>query len=506
MDTRLKNTKRNIVFSYFELFSSLVFNFISRTIIINYLGDEYLGLSSLFTSILQVLSMAELGFSSAIIYSMYKPLARGDRNTTCALLLYYKKVYHIVGSTILICGTLLAPFVPHLIHGKVPEDINIYLLYFLYLLNTGISYFLFAYKSALLIAVQRLDLTRLSYFIVNFIQHILQIVVLVVFKNYYVFVIILISSTACKNILAAYFANKKYPQYQCKGELDKATKIDVLGRVKGLLLSSISSVTYTTFDSIILSATMGLTTVAIYNNYLLIFSSVSKMIIMIRNSMQASVGNSIASESPEKNYKDMLLWQFLFSIIATWCVALLLSLYQPFMTLWVGSNRLLPEIDVFFLCSWFFFSIVQHAFYLYLSGNGLWWEMRWTYILSTITNIVLNYLLGKAFGTTGIIFSTLFANFIYGYIWQCHLLFRSYFKFSMWHYQMKQLFYLLICIIACISAYMINQQIELEGVLGLLCKGAVCICVSSTIMYFGYFKMHIFTEAKTFIIRAIKEK
>ena len=174
-----------------------------------------------------------------------------------------------------------------------------------------------------------MDLTKIAYSIVNVSQCIFQIVVLLIFKNYYLFVGGTILGTLAKNILAAWFSKKKYPEYVCAGKINNETRQDIWKRVKGLLIGKISGVTYTTFDNIILSAMIGLAPVAVYNNYLVIFNSVASIIILIRHAMQASVGNSIASESVERNYNDIFRWQFIFSMIAIWCAICLICLYQP---------------------------------------------------------------------------------------------------------------------------------------------------------------------------------
>ena len=183
-DSRLQNTKRNIFFSYVDTIISLAFSFVSRTIIVQVLGEQYLGLSSLFVSIFQVLNMAELGFSVAIIYNMYKPIAENDIDTVCALLNYYRKIYRRISIIIISVGLCLMPFIPYIINGSWPSDVNIYLLYFLFLINTEASYSIYAYKTALLNALQRLDLSKIAYTIVDLLQCVFQILCLVIFRNY----------------------------------------------------------------------------------------------------------------------------------------------------------------------------------------------------------------------------------------------------------------------------------------------------------------------------------
>ena len=89
---RAKNTKRNMVFGFINKIICMLFPFVIRTIIIRIIGKEYLGLDSLFTSILQVLNLAEMGFSSAVVYNMYKPIAEENDDLLCQILKFYKKV------------------------------------------------------------------------------------------------------------------------------------------------------------------------------------------------------------------------------------------------------------------------------------------------------------------------------------------------------------------------------------------------------------------------------
>ena len=503
-NSRVKNTKRNISWSFVDYTISALFQFVSRTIIVYFLGQEYLGLSSLFSSILSVLNMTELGFSSAIIYNLYKPIADHDTDTVCALLAFYKKIYRIVGLIILVFGSIISPFLRMLIKSDVPLNINIYLLYYLYLTNTSISYFVFAYKASLLNAVQRLDLTKIAYSIINIAQCGLQILVLVLFKNYYLFVVVTILGTALKNILAAFFANKYYPEYISRGKISQALKKDIWHRVKGLLVANISGVTYTTFDSIILSAMIGLIPVALYNNYYVIYGAITGIIVLIRHAMQASVGNSVAIETVEKNYRDVFVWQFAFSAIGVFCSCCLLCLYQPFMTMWMGEDALLPfgsVILISILCS---VSTVQHSFYLYLSANGLWWELRWPYMLSTIANIAMNIVFCQIWGITGIILATVVAQFVFGLIWQSKIIFKEYFKKPIGKYYLKQSLYFAVGVIDSCVAYILCDQLNTQGIVGLILRLLICtfITVVCFLIFFG--KTIEFQQSKKLVFQALK--
>lgn len=486
--SRTLNTKRNIITSYLNTLISFLFSFISRALIIRILGSSYLGLSSLFTSILQVLSMAELGFSAAVIYNMYAPLARGDTKTVCALLNFYRKVYAVIACVICVFGVLLAPFLHLLIKGSYPPDINLYLLYFLYLGNTVSSYIFFAYKTALLNALQRLDISKIAYTIASILQYIAQIIALLLFKSYYLFVIFLLLGTVLKNVLTAYLADRYFPQYQPIGLIPLAVRRDIISRVKGLMICSIASVTTTTLDSIALSAFIGLKSVAIYNNYLLIFTGVGTFIAMIRTAMQASVGNSVALETTEKNYADMLLWQFMFSFIATWCATCMFCLYQPFMEMWMGRDMLLQDFDIVVICAWFFTGIIQHSFFLYLAGTGSWWELRWPYTMGGVTNLVMNILLAKLWGISGVLFASLVSGIVFALVWQCNIIFRIYFRRSTWQFYRRLIFYGMVCFLSCYASYLFLNHLRFGGIIGLAIRLLVCTVVSVGLQLLIYSK------------------
>ena len=175
---------------------------------IYYLGVEYLGLNSLFTSILHVLNLAELGIGSSMVFAMYKPIAVDDRSTLCALLALYRKYYRIVGAVVLTGGLVILPFLPELIHGSVPRGINLYVLYLLNLFSTVSSYWLFAYRNSILHAHQRNDVISKIQLLTNTIKYCFQLIVLAVLRNYYLYVVIIIIAQILENLITAFAAGK----------------------------------------------------------------------------------------------------------------------------------------------------------------------------------------------------------------------------------------------------------------------------------------------------------
>ena len=234
---------------------------------IYFMGVQYLGLNSLFTSILQVLNLAELGVGSAMVYSMYKPIVEDDEITICALLKLYKIYYWLIGLVIAIAGIALTPFIPRLIKSDLPAGLNIYVLYLLNLAVTVLSYWLFAYKNSLLQAHQRTDITSKVTLLTTTLQYGIQLLVLILLKDYYIYIIVNLITQVLTNIITAYAATRMYPDYKPTGKLPKQMVQDINHRIRDLFTSKIGAVVVNSADTIVISAFLGLTALAVYQNY-----------------------------------------------------------------------------------------------------------------------------------------------------------------------------------------------------------------------------------------------
>lgn len=484
---RAKNTKRNIVFGTVSKVVSLFFPFIIRTVIIQYLGVEYLGLNSLLGSILQVLSISDLGFSSAVVYSMYKPIAENDSETICALLNYYRKVYLIIGIVVMVIGACLCPFLPTLISGELPKGVNIYLIYIIYLVNSVIGYIFFGYKQSLLNAHQRIDVLNVVQLIVSSCMYICQIVILVFFRNYYFYLIILPITTLINNLINATVVDKMYPNYKCYGKIGHNEFGEIKKAIPGLFLNKICVISRNSFDSIFISAFLGLTVSAMYGNYYYIMSSVIAFLGIISASLLAGVGNSIVTETKEKNYEMMKKINFIYMWLAGWCAICLLCLYQPFMEIWVGKE-LCFSIDIVIMFVVYFYVLEMGVIRgTYSEAAGLWWQNRYRAILESIANLVLNFLLGKYFGIRGIIWATLISLFIINFLWGSQIVFKYYFenKKEIEYFKHHGKCAVVTCIVA-VFTYFICYLIPSTGML----RFCSCFVVCAIVPNFLYFVIY----------------
>ena len=221
MNDRVKNVTNGIVMGMVNMAINIILPFVTRTIIIYTLGTNYVGLGGLFMSILSVLSLSELGVGAAVTYSLYKPIAENDVDKVNSILNLYRTVYRIIGLVIIGISICLLPFLDVLVAGELPEGMSLQILFVIYVANTAVSYLLFGYKKVLFTANQRYDLEVNIVSVSWLIQYVAQVVVLLVSRNYYLYVLVFPMATILNDLISNYIIKKKYPQYRCAGKVDK---------------------------------------------------------------------------------------------------------------------------------------------------------------------------------------------------------------------------------------------------------------------------------------------
>ena len=484
-DGRLKNSIRNTISGVASRVITIFFPFIIRTVIIKKIGMDYAGLNGLFSSVLMMLSIGELGFGSALVYSMYKPIAEADDEKVCALLNFYKKVYRIVGCVILTLGLALLPFIRSFINGEVPADINVYVLYLVFLLNTVIGYFAFAYKSALLTASQRVDISNKIIIYVNLAMYLAQFAVLWILRNYMAYVILSPIFTVITNIVQSIVVDKVYPQYKCRGSLEKDELKDIYKNVFALIGEKIGATVWLSTDTIVISATLGLAAVACYNNYYTIISAVRSLVMVIFDSIRPSVGNSMVNESLEKNYNDFNKISSLFVWISGFCSISMICLFQPFMRIWVGEEYLLSTATVIMFGVYFFGWKMLDVLVLYRDAAGMWLYGKSRPYVVSILNIIGDIILVHFFGLDGVVFATLFTSVCMSYPWLLGVLFKRYFKGKPWDYLKRLGIQCLVVATAGLLTYFICYRVIVGySFAKFVIRTAVCAVVPNLIFLF----------------------
>lgn len=485
---RTKNAARNIFYGMFLKIYNIAIPFLMRTAMIYLMGVQYLGLNSLFASILSVLNLAELGVGSAMVFSMYKPIAEDDETTICALMKLYRTYYRVIGLVIAVLGCALLPFIPRLIKSDIPAGINIYLLYLLNLGATVLSYWLFAYKNSILTAHQRTDIASKISMVTGTIQYAVQILVLWITRNYYLYVIVAMLTQVLTNVTTAVCADRIYPQFKPRGKLEKAEISKINQRMRDLFTSKIGFVVYDSADTIVISAFLGLTMLAVYQNYYFILNSVYGFVLILFTACQAGIGNSLVVESQEKNFSDFNKFTFIISWITIFCSACLLCLYQPFMKLWVGEGLMLPFSAVVCLIVYFFARMYNQLFNSYKDAAGMWHEDRFRPLVASMTNLAVNLLSVQFIGIYGIVLSTVIAIVCVGVPWLLHNLFSVVFDRKYLQPYLKKLgIYCVSAVLICAVTFAACSCIHAQPLSTLLLRTSIC-CILPNLTFILLFR------------------
>ena len=497
---RTKNAKAGIITGLLSKLLHMGMPFITRTALLYILGTQYLGLNGLFSSLLSFLSLAELGVSNALVYSMYKPVAEEDEKTVCALLNLYRRLYRMIGMVILAAGLSCVPFLRNFISGEVPPDVNLYVLYGIYLGNTVISYFLFAYRSSLLSAHQRLDVTNVIDSTVSAATWVLQI--LIVFRSYYAFVIFMPVSNIAGNLARLYYTNKRYPQYKPVGKVEPELEASIYQKIKALMGAKISTTVLHSSDNLVISAFIGLTMITIYENYYFLMNSIGGFLGIVFSVILPGVGNSLVTETREKNYRDFKKFVFLNNWIVGWCAVCFACLYQPFMKLWVGEELMLPYSVVALIILYFVLYQGRKVVVTYKDAAGLWWEDRFRPFVMAATNLISNLIMVQFIGIWGIILSTILSLLV-SIPWETYTVCKHVFQGGYREYMLDLLRYLLTVAAACAITLGICQICS-EGIPAILVRGCICVVVPNVIFFLAFRRREEFAEAKALVLRFLK--
>ena len=501
---RTKNATKNIIFGMLLKIYQIIIPFLMRTVMIYSLGVEYLGLNSLFVSILQVLNLVELGVGSAMVFSMYKPIANDDDKTICALMKLYKIYYQAIGLIILILGLLLCPAIPYLIKSDLPPNVNIYILYILNLLATVFSYWLFAYKNSLLQAFQRTDVISKVTIAVNTLVYILQFIFLIVFKNYYCYIILTLLGQILVNIITAFVVNRMYPQYKPIGNLDKKEIKVINKRVKDLFTAKLGGVIISSVDTIVISSFLGLKELAIYQNYYYILNAIYGVVTIIFSAVCAGIGNSFETETIDKNYNDFSKFTFLICWISTICVACFLVLYQPFMNVWVGQEYMLDNSYVILFGIYFYVLVLPMVWATIKDAVGLWHYDRFRPLIGALVNLILNIILVNIIGLYGIIISTIISYVFISMPWLLHNLFKYVYKKNIKNYLTKLVKYIFVCIVSSCIVILLCNYIKIYGIMEIIIKCIVALIIANLIQFIFYYKSEEYKDSVKLVKKMLK--
>ncbi|WP_249292161.1 lipopolysaccharide biosynthesis protein [Metabacillus flavus] len=501
---RVKNSIVNILFGLGNQALITSLSFFSRTVFINTLGIEYLGINGLLTNILAMLSLAEAGIGASIMYSLYKPVAEQDKDKINALMNFFRKAYLAIAAVVLLLGLSIMPFL-----GLFTKDTNVdqlYLIYGLFLLNTVLPY-LYVYKNSFLNICQKGYIVTGIYSVSTIISTLLKICVLHFTENYLLYLLIETSTTLLTSIILVKIVNRKYPYLLEKNSarLDEETRGNIVRNVKAIVLQNIGNYLIFGTENIIISSFISVAAVGLYSNYKMLIEISRTFINQINNNVYHSLGNLVAKESKEKVFSIYKVY----SLINFWLYSLvsvtMMIIITPFIKLWIGSDFLLNEEILYILVFTFFERGMRNPITTVKTTSGIFAEDRYAPIIQAVFNLIISIILVQNIGLAGVFLGTFISSLLVPFWYTPYLVFSKIFKLSLVSYFKLYFSYLSIGISMYILVNYLSSFVSNDNLISLLIKSALIVFI------INLFYVAIFYKTKEFqylvvIIRGFKSK
>ena len=488
--------------------ANIIIGFISRTLFIYFLNSEYLGINGLFTNVLSLLSLSELGFSSAVTYNLYKPLKEGDDRKVAALMNFYKWIYRGVAVFILVVGLALVPFLQYIIKDTTFEISYIRVVYVIFLLKTTISY-LYSYNYTLATADQKGYLTAKITLISNFIIPFAKIGVLAYTRSFIAYIVTEIILNLITNVIKAYYVRTKYPVLKdTKSTLTKDEKMKMVTDVKNIFLGKVSTTILNSTDNIIISAFVSVVSVGFLSNYNTLIGYVQTFINGSLYSSQASIGNAIASETKEYVLKILNKLTMITLFVASFACTALFCLSSDFISIvWARNEDMtLPVLTVFIVMFNSFFQMIKNPLWMTLTGCGLFNKDKYISIAGAIVNLVVSLILVQFADIRGVIWGTIISQFVQ-LLLKAKLLFSEYFKMSCKKYLAR----ILLCFTVFVFELMVTYGCcclvpAMHEILSFGIKAVICLLVPNAITVILFHKTEAFHYFTGLVMKTLKRK
>lgn len=486
MKSRTLMSAKNAFWSYFSMGATMILQFVSRTIFIYFLGKDFLGVNGLFSNVLGVLSFAELGISSAMNFSLYKPVAEGDTEKIKSFMYCYKWAYRGVAALIAVMGLCLFPFLDVLV--KDPGNVgNIHLYYLIFLFNTVTSYFV-TYKFSITNAEQKNYVCTNVNLICSVATTIFQIIALLVWRNYLFYLLVAAVIGLVQKIFMSAYMNKLYPYLKDKN-VEKLSKNEIkvlANKVKAMVMHRLGDICVHQTDNIIVSAFINVGTVGIMSNYNLLINTISSFMNILFNSVVGSLGNLVATETKEKqheiykSYRFVTFWFYGFTSIA------LYVLMTPFITLWIGENMTIGNFVVALLILDYY--MIGHRFTIsnFKAAGGMFEKDRYVSIIRAVINLVSSIILVKLIGLPGVYLGTILQG-AFSTIITPILLYKDLFGVSCKHYFINGVKYLIAVLIPMTVCVILRNLIMPEITVIRFILTMICVAIIPNAMFIMFF-------------------
>lgn len=488
---------------------TILLRFVTQTIFINTLGASYLGVNGLFTNIISVLSFSDLGIGAAITYSLYKPIAEGNIEVVNSIMFFFRKAYHVIGMTVGLLGLLFTPFLNSFV--KNTDITNLKPIFLLFLLNVVISYF-FSYNQTLLIADQQAYKCSIVQVIFLVLKVTFQVTALLFFHSYLWYLLIQIIITLTTNIVISELVKKQYPDLNMKTyvKLPKTIYKKIKDNTLGMIGSKFGEIALSASDNIIISMFIGLTTVGVYSNYVLLINSISTLLMQCVGSVSASIGNfAVDVKDSFKQFELLKRHLFVNTLLTMLSSACLIGLLNPFIILWVGANYVLSTQVVDLLIVNFVIISLRQTPITFIASYGLFKKIGLKSMIEAVVNILISVLLVIRFGMgiQGVLIGTLLSNIFVNLLYEPFVVIRYGLNVKKYRNFIGIYFYSIFAtLLSCLIVQFIVKLMNFGGVIGLFVILCEALCVSFIIFLIFNIKSKEFIFFKELLTSFFKNR
>lgn len=485
--SRLIKSRRNVSVALASTIATIIIGFFAQRVFLNSLGAEYLGINGLFTSIVSMLALVELGLGSAIYYHLYSPVSKNDTSKVKSIINFYKNGYRLIAIAVLLMGALIVPFLQTIV-GNVNISESIYIIYFLFLFDVIASYLL-TYKRAVLYVDQNnhiISSVHLGYLIV---LNGLQIAILILTKSFYLYLIIKIVMRLAENIVLTLITNRKYP-YLTDGpaqKLDASTKADIYKKVRGLSYHKVSSYFVLGTDNILISVFLGVAVVGLYSNYLLVTTAILMLMGQAFTAITASVGNLLGDNNSNKSFDVYKKIRFMNFWLACFATTSLLVIMNSFISLWVGSQYLLPIGVLMAICLNLYLTMIRASISSFKEAAGIFHEDRFVPVIESIANLIFSIAFLKVFGLAGIFLGTACSTLILHLYSYPKFVNKPLFKISNKQYYYDFFSKLMIVFFISAATFTLSRTVPISSTFyKFIFNTIICIVLPNALLYLIY--------------------
>lgn len=479
---RIQNSARNGILSIVGNILAIGGAFLFRTLVGRCLEQQYLGLNSLFGSLSQLISMAEMGIGSVIVFFLYEPLAKGELERVQAILGYLKKLYRIIAVIMCVAVIIVIPFLRKMTGDDIRPDTPVELLFLIYMLSGILTYMVYPEVTIILNALQRVDVQNVINVAAMIACYSLQLAAVILFHSYLLYVVSFLFQLIVIGILRKRCQEKFFRDFRPVGNLDRESKRKIRGHVGAMVGHQIDDKVLSSVDTVLVTSFLGLTAATSYSNYFYVITAVTAFLEIVYSSILPSIGNALVTETEEGNLRRFRATFFLNAFLAGWATTEMLCLYQPFMKIWM-PDYMLGNPTVLLFCVLFYIMQIRKTGLTFKNAAGLWQEDIVKPYLAMAVNLTLDLLMIWRMGIAGALISSIVSLFLIELPWESKVLFQNCFRRNPLRYLVSGVGYTGFNMVLCAISYIICCRITFtSGILAMILK----FLISSALFVGGY--------------------